>query len=621
MPGIVGLVTRMPRQRAEAELHQMLGVMSYESFYTVRTWIDESLGLYIGWTARQGSFSDAGPHSNETGDLVLIFSGDEYSGDEVVRDLKARGHRIGEHRSSYLVHLGEDQANFPAGLNGLFHGALIDRRRGRVTIFNDRYSMHRLYRHESKDAAYFAAEAKAILAVRPELRRIDARSLGETIMLGCVLENRTPFEGIEILPGGSLWTFEHGTPRGTAKYFEPKEWEDQPLLDHEGFYAAMRDVYVRKLPLYFAGPERVGMSLTGGLDTRMIMAWQRCDPGTLPCYTWGGTYRDCTDVTVGRKVAQACRQPYNVVTIGKQFLSRFAYYADRAVFLTDGAVDMGLAPDVYMNEQARAIAPARMTGLYGGEVLRRVRSFKPIPPAPGLFPSLSAHLESARETYAEIVRTHPLSFAVFRQAPWHHYGCLSLEQTQISMRTPFLDNDFVKVVFQAPPSACTTDGISLRLIADGDATLGRIPTDRGVDGTGSLREKIAHTYQEFTFKAEYAYDYGMPQWLARFDHALAPLQLERLFLGRHKALHFRVWYRGPLAEYVRDTLLDPRSLSRPYINRTLLEQIVNGHLKGDGNYTTEIHKLLKLELLHRNFIDSSAAASTARTLPATAATA
>ena len=45
-------------------------------------------------------------------------------------------------------------------------------------LFNDRYGMQRIYCHESKDAFYFAAEAKAILAVRPELRRMDARGLG-----------------------------------------------------------------------------------------------------------------------------------------------------------------------------------------------------------------------------------------------------------------------------------------------------------------------------------------------------------------------------------------------------------------------------------------------------------
>jgi len=54
------------------------------------------------------------------------------------------------------------------------------------TLFNDRYGMHRIYYHEAKEAFYFSAEAKAILAVRPELRVMDRRSLGEFVACGCV---------------------------------------------------------------------------------------------------------------------------------------------------------------------------------------------------------------------------------------------------------------------------------------------------------------------------------------------------------------------------------------------------------------------------------------------------
>ena len=109
----------------------------------------------------------------------------------------------------------------------------------------------------------------------------------------------------------------------------------------------------------------------------------------------------------------------------------------------------------------------------------------------------------------------------------------------------------------------------------------------------------------FMTRAEYAYDYGMPQWLARVDHLLSPLGLERLFLGRHKFCHFRVWYRDYLSNYVQEMLLDPRTLSRPYIEPKMLETIVQRHVKGDRNYTTEIHRLLTLELQHRLFVDPS----------------
>jgi asparagine synthase (glutamine-hydrolysing) len=109
---------------------------------------------------------------------------------------------------------------------------------------------------------------------------------------------------------------------------------------------------------------------------------------------------------------------------------------------------------------------------------------------------------------------------------------------------------------------------------------------------------------EFTFKAEYAYDYGMPQWASRIDNFLSPFHVERLFLGRHKISHFRVWYRDALREYVRGMLLDRRTLSRPYFEPKAVEAIVNGHTKGGLNYTSAIHKLLTLELVQRLFFDA-----------------
>jgi asparagine synthase (glutamine-hydrolysing) len=361
------------------------------------------------------------------------------------------------------------------------------------------------------------------------------------------------------------------------------------------------------VPRYFDAREPIGMSLTGGLDTRMVMAWQRRQPGSLSCYTFGGAFRDCADVRVARQVARACRQPHQVITVGGEFLSRFHSYAERTVSLTDGCADVSRSADLYVNEKARAIAPMRMTGNYGGEVLRRVRAFKPMEMLPGLFDGeLLASIGQARATYDSVTRGHPLSFAVFRQAPWHHYGLLALEQTQIGLRSPFLDNDFVRTVFRAPASTLTSNDICRRLIAEGNPVLERIATDRG-PMNGRVWNAARRQASQLTYRAEYAYDYGMPQWFAPVDRMLAGFKPERLFLGRHKFYHFRLWYRDALSRYLRDTLLDSRALTRPYVSRARVEQVVNGHLHGRANHTIEIHKLLTLELVHRCFLDAQPA--------------
>jgi asparagine synthase (glutamine-hydrolysing) len=603
MPGIVGLHTKLPRELAEPQLKRMVEALQHESFYVTGTWIDESMGLYVGWVARKNSFSDGMPLRNEKGNLTLIFSGEDFSALKIGQDVVDRGERQPPSAKAYLLRLAETDPNYPACLNGRFHGVLVNRTRRTATLFNDRYGLHRLYYHASREAFYFAAEAKAILAVRPELRRIEPRALGEFVTCGCVLENRTIFEGIQVLPSAARWVIQDGSVAHKGSYFQPQEWEEQEPLELEKYYQELREVFTRNLPRYFESTERVGMSLTGGLDTRMIMAWQKPLPGSLPCYTFGGTYRDCQDIIVARKVARVCGQAHEVIQVGEDFLSRFHNYAERTVYLTDGCSDVRHASDLYLNEQVRRIAPVRMTGNYGSQVLRGVRAFKPVQPLPGLFQEeILPYFRQAEETYRSLLQEHPVSFAVFKQAPWHHYGLLALEETQVSLRSPFLDNDLVRTVFRAPNSTYANNAISLRLIEDGTPALRQIPTDRGVGGTG-LTGAVSQRVDKFLTKAEYAYDYGMPQRLAQIDSFLSPLHLDRLFLGRQKFNHYRVWYRDALAGYVREMLLDPRTLSRPYIERESLEAIVQGHLKGDRNYTTEIHNVLSLELLHRLFID------------------
>ena len=597
----------MPKERAERELARMLASLQHEPTYTSGVHVDESRGVYAGWVARKSSFASAMPVRNESGDVALLFSGEEFPPAGTVQNLKERGHCIDGNPASYLAHLYEDNTNFPANLNGRFHGLVTDRARGISTLFNDRYGMHRIYFHRSTDTFYFAAEAKAILAVRPELKRVDLRSLGEYVSCGCVLENRTLFSGIEILPPASAWTFRNARLEERKPYFSPCEWEDQEHLPAEEYYQTLRGVFSETVGQYFDGDEGVGVSLTGGLDSRMIMAWRSAAATSdHPCYSFGGMYRDCQDVVIARKVAAACGQSHQVIPVGHDFLSQFPHYAERAIYLTDGCVNVSHSPDLYVNERAAKIAPIRLTGNYGGEVLRRVRAFKPMPMTTGLYSEdLFRQRDVAVETYTGLIQGHPLSFAVFAQAPWHHYSLLSLEQTQVSLRSPFLDNAFVKTVFRAPASTLNDSDISLRLIADGDPALGRIPTDRGLLlAKNDLWTRAKHEAIEFSVKAEYAYDYGMPQWMAKFDRLATPLHLERLFLGRHKFYHFRYWYRHQLAEFVKGILLDPRTLSRPFFERAGLEAMVQDHTSGRRNCTLGIHKALSLEFIHRLFIDA-----------------
>lgn len=597
MPGICGFFSKEVSAADEAKLAKMLRCTVHDPSYRTGSYINHECGTAVAWTAHTGSFAQSAPIWSETRDVCLIFAGEDFSDENCVSGARGEGR--------YLVHRYQRSGiSFLQQLNGWFSGVLLDLRRRIAVLFNDRFGLRRIYYHEGKDAFYFASEAKSLLAVLPETRQMDERGCAELLALGCAIENRTIFKGIYVLPPASQWTAVAGEI-GRERYFRPEFWETQEVLDETSFYTALKETFLRRLPHYFSGAQAIGMSLTGGLDGRMIIASAKCPSGQLPCYTFGGTYRDCTDVVRARQVAAAAGQPHHVITVDETFYREFAKHAEESVYLSDGAMDVTGAVELYVNRIAKTIAPVRMTGNYGSEIFRGSVAFGPRRLNPQLYKAYYLKLgEAAASAYHRERQGKRLSFIAFKQVPWHHTSRLSVEQTQLVMRSPFLDNELVSLMYRAPLTLAQSPQPALRIVAESNPRLGRIPTDRDLlYNPTPIVSMLRNRYQNFTFKAEYAYDYGMPQWLAKIDHLLRPLRLERLFLGRHKFQHFRIWYREQLSPFVRDVLLDPKTLSRAPFRVGGLEKLVTDHLCGHANHTSELHQAFTYELIQRHLIE------------------
>ncbi len=608
MPGIAGIISKIQPKKNKEDLHHMIECMMHEPFYNSGVYVNDQIGLYVGWVCHKDSFSDCMPIFNEKRNIVMFFAGENFVEKDVMDQLKRNGHDFDPINASYLIHLYEENGDsFIQNINGQFQGILLDLRESKMILFNDRYGMQRLYYNEGRDSFLFSSEAKSLLKIRPELQEIKMQSLGEFFSCGCILENRTLFSNIFLLPGGSLWTFRVGQDVQKDHYFKPEVWESQPIMEGELFYQKLRKTFSNVLKQYFSTKQLIGMSLTGGLDTRLIMAYANNPAGELPCYTFGGMYRDSYDVKIARKVASACQQNHHVLRVAKEFLSDFAHYAEKTVYISDGCLDACGSPELYINKMAREIAPIRMTGNYGSEILRSIRTLKFVCPNAMLFhPDFIKHIKEAGDTFAHICNKNVLSFILFRQAPWYGYGRFAIEQSQLTIRMPFMDTRIVKLVYQAPVNMRSTHDISLQLIKEKNPMLFEIKTDMNAGGTSSSPiSKLVQILRTLTFRAEGSYSYGLPHWLAWLDNSCRFFHPERFILGYHKYLHFRLWFRNELSHHIREILLDRETMNRPYLNREFIVKIVDGHLKGYRNYTYEINKLLTTEMIHRNLIKRS----------------
>ncbi len=606
MPGIAGIISKNNKQLNETTLEMMVASMRYEDFYTSGKYLNEPLGIYVGWAVHKDSFADCLPIYNEAKDVILIFYGENHIDSDVIDKLKNKHHEVSISDASYLIHLyEEDEQEFFKKLNGWFCGLLIDLRKKKVILFNDRFGMQRIYCHEEKDSFYFASEAKCILKVKPELRKIAPQGLADLLFCQCVLENKTLFEKIDLLPGGSCWEIQPEKNIYRQRYFDPAEYEELPSLERDVFYSRLQETLRKILPRYFHANGQIAFSLTGGLDTRTILANIPMPLSNVQCYSHGGAYRDCYDVKIARQVAKLCGLTHHTLKIDNKFIADFPTLAEKTVFISDGYMDLNGAPSLYLHGKARKIGNIRLTGNFGDQVLVGHIDLRPSYRKSQLFNGdLQTYIDQSAQTLRNASACHPLTFFLFKQAPWFDYSRYSLEQSHLVQRTPFMDNDLIKLLYQAPKGMLTSEDIRVRLVREGYPDLAKIPTDRGYLGSNNaLISSSLHLYRDYSFKLEYYFSYGMPHWLAKLNNALSFLHLEYLFLEINKYNNYRKLFRYELADYVKEILLDDRTLTRPFIDRNFVENMVAAHTSGRGNYTSQINRILSIELAFRSLIE------------------
>ncbi len=593
MHALAGIISPLAPPRLAEPPHRMLEPLcqspSHLSGYTTF----DRLGLFAGWVSDRDTPAANAPGWSDSGQVAVLLAGGDSGHGPVTTATLGR----------LATHFETDPSAALRSIHGWFHGLVIDRRDDTVTLFNDRFGLGRVYLHASDRGFFFSSQAKALLAVLPHLRRLDPQGVAEMFAVGCVLRNRSLFTGIELLPPGSAWRFHRDGRIERARYFDAATWENQTPLSAADYHASLHETFARAATRCLGGSAPVAMSLTGGLDSRAVIAWAGSAPGSLPCYTFGGPFRDCADVLIARRLAGICRHPHTTIRIGPEFFRDFGTLATQSVYLSDGAMDVSGAVELHVNRLARAIAPVRLTGNYGSEILRAHIAFRPGRLDRSLFtPEFCARLDAAAATYRTEATGHRLSFIAFKQVPWHHHARFAVEKSQLAPRSPFLDHDLVALAYRAPRELQQSPAPMLELIARGNPSLARIGTDRALRaGPLPLLSHLAHRWQEFTAKAEYAYDYGMPRWLTRADHAFHRLRLERLFLGRHKFYHFRIWYRDALRPFVAEH--GSGSATQPFCYRPgAARQLAHEHLGGHANRTLELHQLLSLQLIERTLL-------------------
>jgi asparagine synthase (glutamine-hydrolysing) len=261
------------------------------------------------------------------------------------------------------------------------------------------------------------------------------------------------------------------------------------------------------------------------------------------------------------------------------------------------------AHEIYFHRLARSLAGVRLTGNYGSEIFRAISTFKPLGLAPRIFGGDFLSDVQAAVGQLAAQKTHPDTFAIFQEVPLNLFGNLAAGRSQISFRSPYLDNELVALAYQCPVSLKKSSLPVMRLVKACSPALDRIPTDRGFISDRSDPEIfLRRMFAEVTFKLDYCSDAGLPRRLAALDPVFKPVVRALGISGLHKFLKYSTWFRDALAPYATERIAAAQNAAHGFWDARQLGELAREHVSGGRDYPMELNAVLTLESVDRQLL-------------------
>lgn len=605
MPGICGFAGSLPHGDADRRLTEMTGRMTHHPWYRQSLYIEPASCVALGQVSLGDGWDAAGP-AIAAGESSAAFLDGEVYGMPLA---------LAQRRLLEACAMGANPDPWLASLHGLFSGAVWDAAKRRLLLVNDRFGMKPLFYAREGGRLVFASEVKALLRCSAVSRALDPQGLVSFFHYGQPLGEHTFFAGVRALPPGAVLEYRPAEDSLVERrYFRltPRRLE-AGMTDAE--HVTRLGEMVKAAVDRRLSNARMGLSLSGGLDSRTILAVvdEKRFPMTTICLGIPG----CIDQRASRRMAALTASRHCDFIIDRTFLDRFEEHLRELVWLTDGhhraqvislptlpkyrelgievlfrghagevlhmrkAYDYSLDPEL-ANVRDAARLEAWLWRRLGGWMLQGVEG-------PLLKGMTREELDERgrvllRDLLCELGEDDPLVHRVWRlfitQRLRRHVAAALLEYgSLVRVRLPYLDNDLIDAVLASPPALKMGDTIQARLLARyRPELLGVVNANTGVRiGAGPLR-----------------------RWLGTFRcRAFAKLRVP----GYQPYERLGLWLRRELRPLSERILLDSRCLDRGVFEPETLRRILAAHADHRANHTFIIMTMLIFELGQRMLLE------------------
>jgi asparagine synthase (glutamine-hydrolysing) len=608
MPGLLGIVEATPSRHLEATFKGMLALMQRDGRLVNETCIaiDDQWALgrvHLGILQRAPQLAEGEP-------VQVLFHGDLFNERELRKQLELESLLQTSDNIALLIKALYQTygSEFPTRLKGSFCAVVLDEALKRLVLINDYLGSYPLYWFSGPKRFVFAGELKAILCDPEATFRLNPAAAADYLNFGFLFGSKTLASTVKLLPPSSTLTYSWEDGKCKLKPYACIREAFQPWQGNRSDY--MKELcqsFNRAVNRCVSGDNKYLVSLSGGLDSRAILSAINRKQTSIATYTLG--VKGCADEVIAKDLAEITNAPNQFLEMDNRCLVngvdniRHMVSLSDGMYLTHGLTEMlalGFLEEsgfsVLLRGHGGELAKASLAWpLHTDERIYRMQSKEE-------FVSYMLHRvnyisrgislqelfkdewwsqmkDGARLSLEESivdVSLSPPELCSYLYLTEHHrrftIASLELFRNYVEVRMPFVDADFLRLLFRSPPQWRDKTDIHRTIIGRNSPSLLRVRnSNTGAPGdAGPWTEKLSDKVNSFC---------------------------KRLNIYGYRHYHnFERWMKQKMLESVEQVLVHPRSLTRGMLKEAGLRRLIGETKQGVADHAYLLQILLILEL-------------------------
>jgi asparagine synthase (glutamine-hydrolysing) len=235
------------------------------------------------------------PMSDAEETVWIIFNGEIYNYRELRAQLQSKGHQFRTNSDTEVIIHGYKEWGTEVfnRLNGMFGLAIWDVQKKRLLVARDAMGIKLIYYRIANGQLTFGSEIRAVLAAENAKPDVDPVALNLFLRFRYTPSPLTIFDGIRKLAPGTMVIVEDGQYREERWYGYTPIPFSSPKEDEEATHELL-ELYRGAVRRHLLSDVPVGILLSGGLDSGLLLALMNEEGGPWPAYTigYGETFED-----------------------------------------------------------------------------------------------------------------------------------------------------------------------------------------------------------------------------------------------------------------------------------------------------------------------------------------